>query len=124
MVSAEHDERREAVLARALGVREAVLQRVLGRQERHDPLARRVDAEVDDEMPQVVLLRGAHRAVGQEDERPAPRQAPHRMVRVDPRIHALRAPQLGLAAAEARRRRRGRRSESMHEVGRHPASKS
>ena len=39
-------------------------------------------------MPEVVLLAGAHGAVGQKDERPASNQPAHRVVRVNPRIPA------------------------------------
>jgi len=89
-------------LLRALGVRQAIRERVLRRQKRHDALARHVPAEIRDEMPQVVFLRQADRAVGEEDVGALARQPPHRVVRVDPRVHALvggelrpRRPQLG-----------------------------
>ena len=48
-IAAEDDERGEAVLPRLLGVGEAVLERVLAREERNDPIAGDVGAEVGDE---------------------------------------------------------------------------
>src|SRR5207253_10678830 len=53
-----------------------------------------VVAEVRDEMPQVVFLLGADGAVGEEHEGALARQPPDRMVRIDPRVHALRGREL------------------------------
>ena len=69
LVAAEDDQRREAALVRAFGVRQAVLDAVFRRQKRHDALARHVGAQIDDEVPEVVLLVRADGAVGEEDER-------------------------------------------------------
>ena len=71
----------------ALGVRETELERVFRREERDHAVARDVDAEVDHEMAEIVFFAGADGAVREEDERLAPDQSAHRMVRVDPRIH-------------------------------------
>ena len=100
LVAAEHDERREAVLVRPLGVREAVLERVLRRQKRHNPLARHVEAEIGDEMPEVVFFLRADGVVGEEDEGPLAREPADGVIGVDPGVHAL-----------ARRQLRPRRSE-------------
>jgi hypothetical protein len=99
-VPAEHDERREPLLDRPVGVGEAILERVLARQERHDACARHVGAEIRDEVPEVVLFPQADRAVGDEDERAAAHEAAHRMVRVDPRIDARRRSELGARRAQ------------------------
>ena len=69
LVAAEHDERLEAVLPRAIRVGQAVLRRVLAGQKRDDVRARHVAAEIDDEMAEVVFLLEADGAVGEEDER-------------------------------------------------------
>ena len=100
LVAPEHDERRESVLVRPLGVRETVLERMLRRQERDDPLARHIEAEIGDEMPKVVFFLRADGVVGEEHEGPLAREPPDGVIGVDPGIHAL-----------ARRERRARRSE-------------
>src|SRR5262249_18742930 len=89
-------------LARAVRVRQAVIDRVLGGQERHDALARDVAAEVRDEMAEIVFLIGADGAVGQKHVRALPGEPAHRVIGIDPRVHALgerelgaRRPQLG-----------------------------
>ena len=95
LVAAEHDQRREAALVRALGVGQAVLERVLRGQERHDALARHVVAEIRHEMAEVVFLLRADGAVGEEHERASAREPLHGVVGVDPRIHALARRELG-----------------------------
>ena len=90
-IAAEDDERAEAFVPGALGVRETELERMLRREERHDAIARHVGPEIDDEVPEVLLFVRADGAVGQEHERPAAHEAAHRMVRVDPRVHAAAA---------------------------------
>ena len=95
LVAAEDDERLEAVLLRAIRVRQAVVERVLARQERDDLRSRHVAAEIDDEVPEVVFFLRSDGAVGQEDERAVARQAPDRVIRIDPGIHARRRFELG-----------------------------
>ena len=67
LVAAEDDQRVEAVLVRAIRVRQAVVHRMLAREERHDAGPRHIDPEVDQQMAEVVLLLQSDRAVGQED---------------------------------------------------------
>src|SRR5439155_3971458 len=95
LIAAEHDERLKPVLVRAVGIRQAVLERMFRRQDRHDVLARCVAAEIDDEVPQIVFFALADGAVGEKYERALPRQPPDRVVRVDPRVHALAGLELG-----------------------------
>ena len=66
-------------------------------------------AEIGDEMAQVVFLLRADGAVGEEHERALPREAAHRVVGVDPRVHALRRARARRAAAAAPRANDGRR---------------
>ena len=105
-VAAEHDQRRKAVLMRALGVRQAVLERMLRRDERHDALARHVVAEIDHEMAEVVFFLGAHRAVREHDERALPRETADRVIRIDPRVHAFARRQLRARRPQLRREHR------------------
>ena len=100
LVAAEHDQRRKSILVRAIRVRQAVLDRVLRRQEGHDALARHVEAEVGDEVTEVVFFVRADRAVGEEDVRALPREAPNRVVGIDPRVHALGRRELGTRRPE------------------------
>jgi len=93
-VAAEHHQRREPVLARPIGVREAVLERVLARENRHDPVAGGVVADVRREVTEVVLLGDADGAVGEEDGGSLEGQRPHGVVGVDPRVHPGRRRQL------------------------------
>ena len=93
-IAAEDHERLEAVLPRAIGVRQAVRFRVLARQERHDVRSRDIGAEVRDEMTQVVLLAESNRAVGEEDEPSFARQSAHRVIGIDPGVHARRGREL------------------------------
>jgi len=95
----------------------AVLQRVLRRQERHDPLARHIRAEVRDEMSQVVFLVRSDRAVGQEDERALAREPAHGVVGVDPGVHALARGELRERRPELCGEDRAARSKRGHEVG-------
>ena len=90
-------------MARAIGVGETELGRVLARQEGNDARTGYVGTEVDDEMPEVVLLLHAHGAVGEEDERAGARQAAYRVVGVDPRVHARARFQLRPGRPQLRR---------------------
>jgi hypothetical protein len=99
-VAAEHDERIEPLLVRAVRVTEAIVERVLARQKRHDARPRHVGAEVDDEVAEVVLFLRPDRAVGEKHVGAAAREPAHRMVRVDPRVHARRAFELGPGRAQ------------------------
>ena len=99
-VAAEHDQRPEALLPGALGVRQAELHRVLRRQERHDVVARHVGAQIDDEMAQVVFFARADRAVGQEHERLIAHEAADRVVGVDPGVHAGGGVEFGARRAQ------------------------
>src|SRR5207245_1158985 len=65
-IAAKDDKRRKSLLPRTLRIPEAELERMLGREKRHHVIARHVGAEVDHQMPQVVLLARADRAVGEE----------------------------------------------------------
>jgi hypothetical protein len=74
---------------------------MFGRQERHDPFAWDISAEIRDEVAKVVFFRGADGAVRQKDERAAFGQPTDRVVGVDPGVHPfargefrLRRPQL------------------------------
>ena len=92
LVAAEHDERFEPVLPRAIGIRQAVADRVLAGQERHDVRAR--DIRRRGSITRCRRLSSslqAHGAVGEEDERAGSREAAHGMVGVDPGVHARRA---------------------------------
>ena len=100
LVSAEHDQGGKTALVRAVRIRQAVLHRVLGRQKRDDAVAGDVEAEIGDKVTEVVLFRRAHRAVGEEHERPLARQPPHRVVGVNPRVHAFRGGELGARRAQ------------------------
>ncbi len=53
------------------------------------------DAQIGDEMTEVVFFLRADRAVGQHDEEFAPRQAADGAIGVDPRIHGRRGAQFG-----------------------------
>ena len=103
LVAAEHDQPLETVLPRPRRVGEAEVERVLRGQERHDPRAIDVLPEVGDEVPEVVLLLRADRAVGQADEGVAPGEGADGMVGVDPRAHAGVRVQLGARRAQLRR---------------------
>src|SRR5262245_13370091 len=88
LVASEDDEGLEAVMPRAIGVREAELRRVLAGQEGDDVRPGDVAAEIDHKVPEVVLFPEADGAVGEEDEGAGARQAAHGVVGVDPRVHA------------------------------------
>ncbi len=62
---------------------------MLAREERHDPFAWHVGAEVRDQVPEVVFLGCADRAVGQEHVRAALREPADGVVGVDPGVHPL-----------------------------------
>jgi hypothetical protein len=94
-VAAEDHERRKPFVDCPFRVAQAELHRVLGREEGHDVAARDVAAEVDEQVPQVVLLARADGAVGQEHEPVVVHETAHRVVRVDPRVHARRRVELG-----------------------------
>src|SRR5262245_44747798 len=68
-IAAEDDERAEALLPGALGITETELERMLCREERHHAIARHVGAEIDDQMPQVLLFVRADGAVREKYER-------------------------------------------------------
>ena len=105
LVAAEHDQRRKPALVRAVRVRQAVLDRMLRRQERDDAIARDVEAEVGDEVAEVVFFGGADRAVGEEHERALARQPAHGVIGVDPRVHAFRGGELGARRPQLGRER-------------------
>ena len=63
------------LLMRPIRVGETVVHRVLAGQERHHAGARDIDAQVDQQVTEVVFLLEPHRAVSQEDLRAAARQA-------------------------------------------------
>ena len=90
LVSAQHHQRFESVMMRAIRVGEAVVERMLARQKGHHARTRHITAQVDDEMAEVVFFLRSHRAVGQEHERAAAGQAANRVIRVDPRVPARR----------------------------------
>ena len=100
LVAAEHDERLEAVLLRAFRVGNAVVHRVLARQERDHLRPRHVAAQIDDQVPEVVLLLRSDGAVGEEDERAVARQAADGVIGIDPGIHARCRLELGPRRAE------------------------
>jgi hypothetical protein len=77
---------------------------VLRRQKRDDALARHVAPEIDHEVPQVIFLLRSDGAVGEEDERPLPRQFLHGVVRIDPRVHAFDRRELRARGAQLRRK--------------------
>ena len=100
LVAAQDDERIEAVLLRTIGVRQAVVQRMLAGQERNHRRARHVAAEIDDQVPEVVFLFRSDGAVGEEHERAVAGEALHRVIGVDPRIHAGGRFELGARRAK------------------------
>jgi len=87
-VPAQDDERLESVLFRAVRIRETVVERVLAREKWNDSRTRDVGAEIRHEVPQIVLFAQADGAIGQEHEGPGACQPAHRMIGVDPCIHA------------------------------------
>src|ERR1700754_5212120 len=66
LVSPKHHQGRKSVLVRPLGVRETVVEWMLGRQKRHDALPWHIEAEVGDEMPEIVLFLRPDGTVGEE----------------------------------------------------------
>jgi len=90
LVAPEDDQRRKGVLHDLVGVRQAELNRVLGRQERHHAAARHVGTQVVHQVAEVVLLLGAHGAVGHQDTHALTDEAPDGVVGVDPGIDAGR----------------------------------
>ena len=68
---------------------------MFGREKGHDVIARNGRAEIADQMPEVVFFARANGAVGEEHESAAAYQAVHRMVGVDPRVHARGGVELG-----------------------------
>ena len=102
-VAAKHDERGKALLPRLLRVAQAEVERVLGRQERNDQLPGHVGTEVRDEMPKIVLLLLPDGAVGEKDGDVLFRQRTHRVVRVNPGVHAFERPELRTRRPEFRR---------------------
>src|SRR5438876_30646 len=118
-VAAEDHQRGKAVLVRPLGVRQAVLDRVLRRQEGDDALARHVGAEIDDEMPQVVLFLRPDRAIGEKNERPLARQTPDGVIRIDPGVHAFAGRELGARRAQLCAKYGRSRSQRREEVLNH-----
>jgi hypothetical protein len=95
LVPSEHHECFEAMIARAIGVRETVLNRMLARHERDDAGPRHVDAKIDDQVPQVILFLGTDSAVGEKHKRTGTCQAANRVVSVDPGVAARRGFELG-----------------------------
>ena len=82
---------RNPCLMSAIGVRQAIVERVLAGQERDRRTER--GTSVPRLMTRCRRLSSslqADRAVGQENERPLARQAPHPVVGIDPRVHARR----------------------------------
>ena len=95
LVAAKHHERLESMLTGAVGIAQAPLQRMLARQKRHDARPRHVSPEIAHEMAEVVFLLDADGAIGEKDERVVARQVFHRVIGVDPRVHACRRRELG-----------------------------
>jgi hypothetical protein len=60
---------------------------MLRREKRNDVIARDARAEIDDEVPEILLLVRADGAVSEKHERSATDQTTHGMVRVDPGIN-------------------------------------
>jgi len=100
LVAPKHDERFEPMVARPIGIRETVIDRMLARQERHDTGSRDVDAEIDDQMPQVVFFFRPDGAVGEKHKGTGAREAAHGVIRIDPRVAARRRLQLGARWAQ------------------------
>ena len=95
LVAAQHHERLEARLLRAIGVGDAISHLVLAGQERHDLRSRHVAPEIDHQVAEVVLFLRSDGTVGEEYERPVSRESAHRVIRVDPRVHAGGSFELG-----------------------------
>src|SRR5436190_6399029 len=95
LVAAKYHERRKSVLTRPLRIRQAIVEGVLHGHERDDALPRHVTAEIDDQVPQVVFFFRSDRAVSEKYERPATRETFHRMVGIDPGVHAFAHRELG-----------------------------
>ena len=64
-------------------------------------------------MAEIVLLPLADRAVGEEDEGALPGEALHRMVGVDPGVHAFGRGQFGAGRPQFSRERPARRNEEL-----------
>jgi hypothetical protein len=62
-IPTENDECGKAMVARPFGVGQTITERVFARQERHDMVTWHVGAQVRDEVPEVVLLGRADRAI-------------------------------------------------------------
>ena len=100
LVAAEHDQRRKPVLPRAVGVRQAdTSSECLDVRNGTTRDAIDVGAQVGDEVTEVVFFLRADRAVGQEDEQLAPREAADGAIRVDPGVHRRGCPARPAAAA-------------------------
>ena len=118
LIAAENDKRRKPALVGSLGVRETVRHRMLCRQERDDPLARNISAEIDDQVAEVVFFLRADGAVGEEDERARPCQSLHGVIGIDPGVHAFVGGQLGPRRTQLRREDRRSRAECGEQVHR------
>ena len=77
------------MLVRPLGVGETVFERMLRGQERDNPLARHIETEIGDEMPEIVFFLRADGVVGQKHEGPSTGETSDCVVGVDPGIHSL-----------------------------------
>jgi hypothetical protein len=112
-VAAEHDQRFEAFLHRPVCIGRAIFHRVLACQKRDDRVTGDVGPEIADEMAQVVFLFEPDRAVCEEYRCPAPGEAAHRMIRVNPRVHACGGLQLRARRPQFRRNDRRLASETL-----------
>jgi 1-aminocyclopropane-1-carboxylate deaminase/D-cysteine desulfhydrase-like pyridoxal-dependent ACC family enzyme len=117
LVPAKHHERREPVLRGTIRIRETVVQGMLASQEWDDGRPGHVLAQVDHEMAKIVFLFHSDRAVREEHERTAARQAAHRMVGIDPRVHACRRFELRARRTQLRRDDGCTRSQGFDEGG-------
>ena len=106
----------QAALLGSLRVRCAVLERVLGRQERHHAIAWNVVAKVRDQMPQVVFFGFTDGAVGEKHVGALAGQPLHRVVGVDPRVHAFCRGQLGARRPKLRCKDRSTGMKSSKEI--------
>ena len=73
---------------------------MLAREKWNHAFARHVAPEIRDQVPEVVLLLGAHGAVGETHAHVLACEAPDRVVHVNPRVHSFGGRELGARRAQ------------------------
>src|SRR4051812_15348652 len=120
LVAPEYNQRLEPVVVRPIRVGKAVVQRVLAGEERDNRGSRHVAAKIDHEVAEIVFLFRSDGAVREEDEGARARQASHRVIGIDPGVHACGGFELRARWPELRRDHRAARTKVL-EKGLHRA---